>query len=175
MSLQISPSTIHDLTSPHNNNIWFILGNLLIQEGKHMYGKLEGKLLHYFGSKGRKSRLERDEENRAPKCSPNCLSWLSRTPFGVVAITFDSNIQMSCFLMIWKANKIAYTYVSNSHFQRRLLRGSNWCPKLELYLCYNCYRNWVVFFFVDFSSLVCKTYYFSLIQVISCLLKCSYI
>ena len=24
------------------NNIWFILGNSLIQEGKHMDGKLEG-------------------------------------------------------------------------------------------------------------------------------------
>jgi len=118
-----------------NNNIWFILGNLLIQEDKHMYGKLEGKLLHYFGSKGRKSQLKREEENRAPKCSPNCLSWLSRTPFGVVAITFESENQMSCSLMIWKANRISYKYVSNRLFQGRLLRGSNCCPKLASYLC----------------------------------------
>ena len=140
-----------------------------------MYGKLEGKLLHYFGSKRRKSQLLREEEKRAPKCSPSCLSWLSRTPFHVVAITFDSDIQMSCSLMIWKSNRMAYKYVSNSHLQKRLLRGWNCCPKLASYLCWNFYRNWVVFFFIDFSSLVCKTYYFSVIQVISCLLKCSYI
>jgi hypothetical protein len=118
-----------------NNNIWFILGNLLIQEDKHIYGKLEGKLLHYFGSKGRKSQLKREEENRAPKCSPSCLSWLSRTPFGVVAITFESENQMSCSLMIWKDNRISYKYVSNSLFQARLLWGSNCCPKLTSYLC----------------------------------------
>ena len=148
------------------------MGNLLIQEGKHIYGKLEGKLLHYFGSKRRKSQVIREEEKCAPKCS---LSWLSRTPFGVVAITFDSEIQMSCSLMIWKSNRVAYKYISNSHLQKRLLRGSNCCPKLASYLCWSFYRNWVVFFFVDFSSLVCKIYYFSLIQVISCLLKCFYI
>jgi hypothetical protein len=38
-----------------------------------MYGKLEGKLLHYFGSKRRKSQVIREEEKRAPKCSPSCL------------------------------------------------------------------------------------------------------
>jgi hypothetical protein len=32
-----------------------------------MYGKLEGKLLHYFGSRKRKSQLIREEEKHAPK------------------------------------------------------------------------------------------------------------
>jgi len=47
------------------------LGNSLIQEGKHMDGKLEGTLSYYFGSKRRKRQLIKEEEKRAPKCSPS--------------------------------------------------------------------------------------------------------
>jgi hypothetical protein len=38
-----------------------------------------------------------------------------RTPFSVLPITFDSDVQMSCSLMIWKANRMTYKYVSNIH------------------------------------------------------------
>jgi hypothetical protein len=34
-----------------------------------MDGKLEGTLLHYFGSKRRKRQLIKEEEKRAPKYS----------------------------------------------------------------------------------------------------------
>ena len=142
------------------NNIWVILDNSLIQEGKHMDGKLEGTLSHYFGSKIRKRQLTKEEEKRAPKCSP---SWPDLIFHNVLPITFDSDFQMSCSLMIWKDNRMVYKYVSNSHIQGRLLRGSNFCPKLESDLCPNIYWNCVVFFFIDFGSLDCKTYYFSLI------------
>jgi hypothetical protein len=63
------------------------------------------------------------------------LIWFFRTPFGVLPITFDSDFQMSFSLMIWKYNRMTYKYVSNSHLQRRLLRGSNCCPTLESDLC----------------------------------------
>ena len=36
------------------NNIWFILDNLLIQEGKHMDGKLEGDIVTLFWVKKKK-------------------------------------------------------------------------------------------------------------------------
>ena len=157
------------------NNIWFILDNSLIQEGKHMDGKLEGTLSHYFGSKRRKRQLTKEEEKRAPKYSQSWPDLIFQNTFGVLPITFDSDVQMSCYLMIWKVNRMAYKYVSNRHLQRRLIRGSNCCLKLESDLCPNIYWNCVVFFFIDFGSLACKTYYFSVIQVISCLLKCSYI
>jgi hypothetical protein len=92
---------------------------------------------------------------------------------------FAHNFWLRCpnelFFNDLEGNRMAYKYVSNSHLQRRLLRGSNFCPKLESDLCPNIYWNCVVFFFIDFGSLACKTYYFSVIQVISCLLKCPHI
>jgi hypothetical protein len=36
-----------------------------------MDGKLEGTLLHYFGSKKGKRQLIKEEEKGAPKCSPS--------------------------------------------------------------------------------------------------------
>jgi hypothetical protein len=36
-----------------------------------MDDKLEGTLLHYFGLKRRKRQLIKEEEKRAPKCSPS--------------------------------------------------------------------------------------------------------
>lgn len=128
-----------------------------------------------LGQKEERDSSQRRKKNVHQSVLQAGLIWFSRTPFGVLPITFDSDVQTSCSLMIWKANRMAYKYVSNSHLQRRLLRGSNCCPKLESDLCPNIYWNCVVFFFIDFGSLACKTYYFSVIQVISCLLKCSYI
>lgn len=128
-----------------------------------------------LGQKEERDSSQRRKKNVHQSVLQAGLIWFSRTPFGVLPITFDSDVQMSCSLMIWKANRMAYKNVYNSHLQRRLLGWSNCCPKLESDLCPNIYWNCVVFFFIDFGSLACKTYYFSVIQVISCLLKCSYI
>ena len=83
---------------------------------------------------------ERDSSQRRKKIVHQSvlqagLIWFFRTPFGVLPITFDSDFQMSFSLMIWKSNRMTYKYVSNSHLQKRLLRGSNCCPTLESDLC----------------------------------------
>jgi hypothetical protein len=128
-----------------------------------------------LGQKEKKDSSQRRKKNVHQSVLQADLIWFSRTPFGVLPITFDLDVKMSCSLMIWKSNRMGYKYVSNSHLQKRLLRGSNCCPKLESDLCPNFYWNCVVFFFIDFGSLACKTHYFRLIQVILCLLKCYYI
>ena len=128
-----------------------------------------------FWVKRRKRQLIKEEEKRAPKCSPSWPDLIFQNTFRCFAHNFWFRCPNELSLMIWKDNRMAYKYVSNRHLQIRLRRGSNCCPKLESDLCPNFYWNCVVFFFIDFGSLACKTHYFSLIQVISCLLKCYYI
>ena len=157
------------------NNIWFIWVIHWSKRASTWMESWRGHCHIILGQKEERDSSQRRKKNVHQSVLQAGLIWFSRTPFGVLSITFDSDVQMSCSLMIWKANRMAYKYVSNSHLQRRLLRGSNCCPKLESDLCPNFYWNCVVFFFIDFGSLACKTHYFSLIQVILCLLKCYYI
>jgi len=88
-----------------------------------------------LGQEEERDSSQRRKKNMHQSVLQAGLIWFSRTPFDVLPITFDSDVQRSCSLMIWKANQMTYKYVSNSHLQRRLLRGSNFCPKLESDLC----------------------------------------
>jgi len=53
-----------------------------------MDGKLEGTLLHYFGSKRRKRQLTKEEEKRAPKCSPSWPDLIFQNTFWWFAHNF---------------------------------------------------------------------------------------
>jgi hypothetical protein len=50
--------------------------------------KLEGTLSHYFGSKRRKRQLTKEEEKRAPKCSPSWPDLIFQNTFRFVAHNF---------------------------------------------------------------------------------------
>jgi len=53
-----------------------------------MDGKLEGTLLHYFGSKRRKRQLIKEEEKCAPKCSPSWPDLIFQNTFWCCAHNF---------------------------------------------------------------------------------------
>ena len=104
------------------NNIWFILGNSLIQEGKHMDGKLEGTLWHYFESKRRKRQLIKEEEKRAPKCSPSWPDLICQNTFwcfahNLISLEFfllPSLISRSSSLWIWPRSYRVNCYIAHS-------------------------------------------------------------
>jgi len=92
-----------------------------------------------LGQKEERDSSQRRKKNVHQSVLQAGLIWFSRTPFGVLPTTFDSDVQMICSLMLWKDSRMAYKYVSNSHLHGRLLRGSNFSTYKPTFHCFSIY------------------------------------